>query len=471
MTETLTQKYIARTLEPVHIGSRISCDDYGDTHRHIAETARDVDGLPFIPASSLKGCVRAICSSEYSVEFCDGKGWNCPQPHLCPSCAVFGFANFHYGKSSSSLVRFSSPNLLAIPVPTPIGMIWVSSWSRLERSTLIEHRDTHPGSWAYGEALNSSKLEFLRTVIGGSSQGDTSIPIETSTWRGPSEIRAIYENLVVVDESSLLQVAAMSTGSQVSVAMDSGTDKVKSGALFGVESIHKDSLLAFDVVYVDPAARGIQEFLCASRASEPASYLPATLDNIVRIVEAGLRGIETFGIGGKRSRGYGRLRVYPLLDYGVSNGSVEVKRERHKSIPDVMISYSHADHKTARRLAADLTQSGFFVWLDEREILIGDDIHEKVGAAIKECRHLLVLLSRNSLQSNWVRDELNAGLTRQKRDGAVIVLPVILDSLTTDQLPTLLQNRKFGILHRRYAEGLQEILLSIHGHISRQFNF
>jgi len=470
MTDTLTKKYMARTLEPIHIGSRVSCD-YRDGHHHIAETARDFDGLPFIPASSLKGCVRAICSSEYSVEFCDGKGWNCPQPHLCPSCAVFGFANFHYGKSSSSLVRFSSPNLVAIPVSTPIGIIWLTSWLRLERATLIEHHQTHPGSWSYGEALNPSKLKFLHSVISGSSQGDVSVPIETRSWRGPSEIRAIYENLVVVDESSMLQIATMSTGTQVSVAMDSGTEKVKPGALFGVEAIHKESLLAFDIVYVNPATRGIEEFLCASRDSGRTSYLPATLENIIQIVESGLRGIETFGIGGKRSRGYGRIRIYPLLDYGASQHSVEVHRVCHKSIPDVMISYSHADHKAARRLAADLTQNGLFVWLDEREILIGDDIHEKVGAAIKESRYLLVLLSQNSVQSNWVRDELNAGLTRQKKDGAVIVLPVILDSLPTDNLPPLLQHRKFGVLHRRYAEGLQEILLSIHGHNSRQIEF
>jgi len=86
------KKYVARTIEPVHIGQRIQDEDERSLSRNIAATARDSDGFPFIPASSLKGCVRALCASEYSVDLCDGKGWNCPQPHLCPSCAVFGFA-------------------------------------------------------------------------------------------------------------------------------------------------------------------------------------------------------------------------------------------------------------------------------------------------------------------------------------------------------------------------------------------
>ena len=45
---------------------------------------------------------------------------------------------------------------------------------------------------------------------------------------------------------------------------------------------------------------------------------------------------------------------------------------------------------------------------DDWELLPGDSIVERVGAAISKTDVLLVLLSRNSVDSQWVRRELSA---------------------------------------------------------------
>jgi hypothetical protein len=47
------------------------------------------------------------------------------------------------------------------------------------------------------------------------------------------------------------------------------------------------------------------------------------------------------------------------------------------------ISYSHADKSFARRLRDQLQGRGIRCWLDEKQILPGDDIYEQVDHGIK----------------------------------------------------------------------------------------
>jgi hypothetical protein len=128
MKEAITRRYLALAIEPIHIGAQRAAS--------VSGTARDVDGFPFIPASSLKGTVRSLCSMTMGVDGCDGKGWHCPQPHRCPSCSVFGFANYQ-GPTASSLVRFSSGNLVLVPIQTDVGTFWVTSSFRLQQSQIV----------------------------------------------------------------------------------------------------------------------------------------------------------------------------------------------------------------------------------------------------------------------------------------------------------------------------------------------
>ncbi len=102
--------HLAAAIEPIHIG--VSMGLRGGAR----PTARDFDETPFVPATSLKGCCRANSFLAYSLEGCDGKGREYPQPHRCASCAVFGYLNFHAASEGVSLVRFSRGSLLLVPV-------------------------------------------------------------------------------------------------------------------------------------------------------------------------------------------------------------------------------------------------------------------------------------------------------------------------------------------------------------------
>ncbi len=467
-----TKNYLALAVEPIHVGARRARTRGDDSSGVFASgTARDIDGFPIVPASSIKGCVRALCSADYGVSSCDGKGWNCPQPHRCPSCSVFGFSNYHHGGSSSSLVRFSSADLLAIPVRTLDGVVWVTSWFRLTRSALVPELQGDAGRWAIGEALYDRDLSSLMELLTPDRRpaSTDAVPLETRRWPGPPDVREAFSHLAVVDESTLASLVVHATDSMTSVSIDPATGQAKPGALFEIEHINRWSLLSFEVTYLNPVVRGIREFL---NSKNPAlGDVSATLDDVIAMVEGALDKIRFFGIGGKRSRGYGRLIVWPIP---LEERSVSLERKVPASgestptpVSRVMISYSHADKNIARRLAADLQERMLDVWLDEREVLVGDSIHTKVEEGVGGCDYLVALLSRASLESEWVREEINAVRTREKESKSIVLLPVVLEEIEPATLPATLKDRKVAFF-ARYEEGLQDLLRSIHGHEERR---
>lgn len=79
---------------------------------------------------------------------------------------------------------------------------------------------------------------------------------------------------------------------------------------------------------------------------------------------------------------------------------------------DVFLSYAREDHSSARRLVAELEEQGWSVWWDE-EILSGVHYDELIENKIREVGCVVVLWSRHSVASSWVRAEATTGLHRE----------------------------------------------------------
>jgi len=108
----------------------------------------------------------------------------------------------------------------------------------------------------------------------------------------------------------------------------------------------------------------------------------------------------------------------------------------------VFISHSSKDKVFARQLAASLDVASVDFFLDERDIAGGDSIPERVFAAISEASHAIYVISKHSVASRWVQDEIGAAKMRQLGGDSIVVLPVLLDE---SELPT-------QVAHIRYAD-------------------
>ncbi len=150
------------------------------------------------------------------------------------------------------------------------------------------------------------------------------------------------------------------------------------------------------------------------------------------------------------------LRVETLVDT-----AVEAKIERHATAASArvaFISHSSKDKAFVRQLAADLVASGVQVWIDEQRIRVGDSIPERVAQGVAESDFFLVVISAASVNSPWVKKELNQALVHEIEKRRVRVMPVLLDKV---ERPETIREKKYADFTESYAEGLEELLESI----------
>src|SRR6266436_1919828 len=81
----------------------------------------------------------------------------------------------------------------------------------------------------------------------------------------------------------------------------------------------------------------------------------------------------------------------------------------------VFISYSSLDAWIARTMAEKIKSLGVDCWLDEKDLEGGDVIPDEIIRGIDACQDAIVLISPNSVNSQWVSFEIGGVRAQHKR--------------------------------------------------------
>jgi hypothetical protein len=90
------------------------------------------------------------------------------------------------------------------------------------------------------------------------------------------------------------------------------------------------------------------------------------------------------------------------------------------------ISYSTKDQEFAERLYGDLQNKGVRCWFAPHDIQGGRFIDEQIDAAIRLHEKVLLILSPNSIHSDWVQVEVGKAREREAKEGKRVLFPVRL---------------------------------------------
>ncbi|MEO8971769.1 MAG: toll/interleukin-1 receptor domain-containing protein [Ktedonobacteraceae bacterium] len=116
------------------------------------------------------------------------------------------------------------------------------------------------------------------------------------------------------------------------------------------------------------------------------------------------------------------------------------------SQPDRRLFYSFLSHAHANKEVVDHLYNWMDrvaeipVWYDSYNLPPTAKIATALSKAISQCRSMMVVLSKASIQSGWVEDEYSAAIIQRNKNNQFRILPVLIEKC---EIPSFLPNTKY----------------------------
>lgn len=96
------------------------------------------------------------------------------------------------------------------------------------------------------------------------------------------------------------------------------------------------------------------------------------------------------------------------------------------------ISFAGNDRNFVDKISDDLQREGIRCWFAPEEMKMGDAIRQEVDQLIRIQDKLLVVLSKFSIESAWIKRELQAALAEEHKQNRAVLFPLRIDTSGTD---------------------------------------
>jgi hypothetical protein len=176
------------------------------------------------------------------------------------------------------------------------------------------------------------------------------------------------------------------------------------------------------------------------------------------IITGAICGFSSFGRVDLRTvKGLETVRHLAPSTIGIdaiyqSNGKIPDTFLKGAGVPDDMIAYIHSiagamqfyscfisyssrDQEFAERLYEDLQTKGVRCWFAPEDLKIGDKFRTRIDESIRMHDKLLLVLSENSIASDWIEQEVETALGKEREQERTVLFPIRLDD-SVMKIPT-----------------------------------
>ncbi len=123
----------------------------------------------------------------------------------------------------------------------------------------------------------------------------------------------------------------------------------------------------------------------------------------------------------------------------------------------IFISHAYEDSQLAHRLANDLEQHGWQVWIAPDSIQPGEKWVAAINRGLAESGVFLLLISEQAAQSQWVNSETNIAI-QWEHEAKVRFIPLQVDSRSLAEIPPFWQTYQFIPFGEDYQSGFAQLL-------------
>jgi TIR domain len=124
---------------------------------------------------------------------------------------------------------------------------------------------------------------------------------------------------------------------------------------------------------------------------------------------------------------------------------------------EVFLSHSDKDRQFATSLARILRRHNIPVWYSRSSLVGAQQWHDEIGAALNRCNWFLLVLTPDSVKSEWVKHELMFALNNRRYRGKIV--PLLLKPCKYTKLSwTLSEFQTVDFTQRKQSDGYRALL-------------
>src|SRR6266404_1305167 len=130
---------------------------------------------------------------------------------------------------------------------------------------------------------------------------------------------------------------------------------------------------------------------------------------------------------------------------------------------EIFISHASQDKRFVRRLTKQLEEKDYSTWVDEHKLTPGHPLATKLSEAIGKAQVVIVVISKHSKQSNWLKYELNLATERMVKNHCRVI-PIVLGE---GEVPPEIKGIVYADFRTTFKQGWDNLLRALEEEVAK----